>query len=392
VKNAPTASFRLPAAATGLSLCFIVCLIGFNLTLGQTPASPAQAPAPAAPADLKAPDGFKVSVFASDVTNARLMAVSPDGVLYVARQSKGDVVALPDRDKNGKADKLEIVASGLTRPHSLAFHKGYLYIATNPSVVRVKYANGKVEGTPEKVVDLPVSTTPHWTRTIGFGRDGKLYVAIGSSCNVCEDEDARRTTIMVYNAAGTGGRPYAKGLRNAIGFDWDANGVLWADDMGQDRLGEEKPADEINRIEDGKHYGWPYFIENNAPNPDLKDPKGSLKPEQATPPALALQPHASPIDLRFYKGNRFPAAYRNAMFVALHGSSPTARKEKVGYKVVRVVFKDGKPAGVEDFVTGWLKDGQVLGRPAGIITGADGALYISDDNKGFIYRVSYDKK
>jgi glucose/arabinose dehydrogenase len=392
VKNAPTASFRLPAAATGLSLCFIVCLIGFNLTLGQTPASPAQAPAPAAPADLKAPDGFKVSVFASDVTNARLMAVSPDGVLYVARQSKGDVVALPDRDKNGKADKLEIVASGLTRPHSLAFHKGYLYIATNPSVVRVKYANGKVEGTPEKVVDLPVSTTPHWTRTIGFGRDGKLYVAIGSSCNVCEDEDARRTTIMVYNAAGTGGRPYAKGLRNAIGFDWDANGVLWADDMGQDRLGEEKPADEINRIEDGKHYGWPYFIENNAPNPDLKDPKGSLKPEQATPPALALQPHASPIDLRFYKGNRFPAAYRNAMFVALHGSSPTARKEKVGYKVVRVVFKDGKPAGVEDFVTGWLKDGQVMGRPAGIITGADGALYISDDNKGFIYRVSYDKK
>jgi glucose/arabinose dehydrogenase len=392
VKNAPTASFRLPAAATGLSLCFIVCLIGFKLTLGQTPASPAQAPAPAAPADLKAPDGFKVSVFASDVTNARLMAVSPDGVLYVARQSKGDVVALPDRDKNGKADKLEIVASGLTRPHSLAFHKGYLYIATNPSVVRVKYANGKVEGTPEKVVDLPVSTTPHWTRTIGFGRDGKLYVAIGSSCNVCEDEDARRTTIMVYNAAGTGGRPYAKGLRNAIGFDWDANGVLWADDMGQDRLGEEKPADEINRIEDGKHYGWPYFIENNAPNPDLKDPKGSLKPEQATPPALALQPHASPIDLRFYKGNRFPAAYRNAMFVALHGSSPTARKEKVGYKVVRVVFKDGKPAGVEDFVTGWLKDGQVMGRPAGIITGADGALYISDDNKGFIYRVSYDKK
>lgn len=149
------------------------------------------------------------------------MAVSPDGVLYVARQSKGDVVALPDRNKDGKADQMDIVASGLTRPHSVAFNKGYLYIATNPSVLRVKYANGKVEGTPEKFIDLPVSTTSHWTRTIGFGKDGKLYVSIGSSCNLCEEEDPRRTTIMVYNADGSGGRPYAKGLRNAIGFDWD---------------------------------------------------------------------------------------------------------------------------------------------------------------------------
>ncbi len=347
--------------------------------------------APPTPAELKVPAGFTVSVFAADVTGGRLMAVSPDGVLFVARQPKGDVVALPDRDKDGKADKMEIVASGLTRPHSLAFHQGWLYIATNPSVVRVKYANGKVEGSPEKIIDLPVSTTPHWTRTIGFGRDGKLYVAIGSSCNSCEEDDARRTTIMQYNADGTGGRPYAKGLRNAIGFDWDTNGVMWADDMGQDRIGEEKPADEINRIEDGKHYGWPYFIDNNQPNPDLKDAKGSLKLEQATPPALALQPHASPIDLRFYKGNKFPAAYRNAMFVALHGSSPTARKERIPGSVVRVIFKNGKPTGVEDFVTGWMKDGQVLGRPAGLITGADGALYISDDNKGFIYRVAYGK-
>ncbi len=389
MKNTPTGLFRSLAVSAQLSLCLIVCLFGSTLTLGQTQAPPAQSTAPATPADLKAPEGFKISVFASDVTNARLMAVSPDGVLYVARQSKGDVVALPDTDKDGQADKMEIVASGLTRPHSVAFHKGYLYIATNPAVLRMKYANGKAEGTPEKVVDLPVSTTPHWTRTIGFGRDGKMYVAIGSSCNSCEDEDARRTTIMVYNADGTGGRPYAKGLRNAIGFDWDASGVMWADDMGQDRIGEEKPADEINRIEDGKHYGWPYFIENNEPNPDLKDPKGSLKPEQATPPALALQPHASPIDLRFYKSNKFPAAYRNAMFVALHGSSPTARKERIPGSVVRVIFKNGKPAGVEDFVTGWMKGGEVLGRPAGLITGADGALYISDDNKGFIYRVSY---
>jgi glucose/arabinose dehydrogenase len=275
----------------------------------------------------------------------------------------------------------------------VAFNKGYLYIATNPAVLRVKYVNGKVEGAPEKFIDLPVSTTPHYTRTIGFDKSDKLYVAIGSSCNLCEDDDPRRTTIMVYNADGSGGRPYAKGLRNAIGFDWDPEtGILWADDMGEDNLGEEKPADEINRIEDGKHYGWPYFIDNNSPNSNLTDAKRSLKPEEATPPALALPAHSSPIDLRFYAGNAFPAAYRGAMFVALHGSSPKARKEKIGYKVVRVIFKEGKPAGTEDFVTGWLKEDQVLGRPAGLISGADGALYISDDNKGFVYRVSYGKK
>ena len=373
-----------------IPLCSIVCLVCFASAFGQTPAQPQ---APAVPADLTVPAGFKVAVFASDVTNARLMAVSPDGVLFVARQSKGDVVALPDHDKDGKADKVEVVVSGLTRPHSLAFQKGYLYIATNPAVMRVKYANGKVEGTPEKFIDLPVSTTPHWTRTIGFDKSGKLYVAIGSSCNLCEDEDPRRATIMVYNADGTGGRPYARGMRNAIGLDWDPKtGVLWADDMGEDKHGEEKPADEINRVEEGKNYGWPYFIENNTPNANLIDAKGSLKAADATPPAFSLEPHSSPIDLRFYTGNKFPAAYRGAMFVALHGSSPTARKERIGFKVVRIVFKDGKPVGQEDFVTGWLKDGQANGRPAGLITGADGALYISDDTKGFVYRVTYEKK
>jgi glucose/arabinose dehydrogenase len=385
VKNAPTKLFHSRA---GWLLSLIVGLGSFALVAAQTPA----ASAPATPAELQVPRGFKASVFAADVTGARLMAISPDGVLYVARQGKGDVVALPDRDKDGKADTMEIVASGLTRPHSLAFHKGHLYIATNPAVVRMKYANGKTEGAPEKFVDLPVSTAGHYTRTIGFDKSGKLYVAIGSSCNLCEEEDPRRTTIMVYNADGSGGRPFAKGLRNALGFDWDARGVLWADDMGEDKLGEEKPGDEINRIEDGKNYGWPYFIENNTPNPNLPTPKTPLKVEQATPPAFLFPAHSSPIDLRFYTGKQFPAAYRGAMLVALHGSSPTARKDRIPGRVVRVVMKDGKPVGMEDFVAGFMKDGQVLGRPAGLITGADGALYISDDNKGFIYRVTYSGK
>jgi glucose/arabinose dehydrogenase len=382
---------KIRFAARRAFLTATACLIciAFLSVQAQNPAPQS----PPTPADLKAPEGFKVSVFASEVSSGRLMAVSPDGVLYIARQTKGDVVALPDLDKDGKADKAVTVASNLTRPHSLAFHKGYLYIGTTPAVLRVKYAKGKVEGEPVKFVDLPVTTSGHVTRTIGFGKDGKLYVAVGSSCNLCEETDPQRATILVYNADGTGGRIFAKGLRNAIGFDWDPKtGVLWADDMGEDKHGEEKPVDEINRIEDGKHYGWPYFIEDNKPNSNLTEVKGSLKPADATPPALGLQPHSSPIDLRFYTGDKFPASYRGAMLVALHGSSPTARKERLPGSVARVVFKDGKPVGVEDFVTGWMKDGQVLGRPAGLITGADGALYISDDNKGFIYRVSYEGK
>jgi glucose/arabinose dehydrogenase len=375
---------------------FVVCGAWLVLAVpafSQTAPPPAQPAAPAVPAQLTVPAGFTVTVFASDVTNGRLMAVSPDGVLFVARQSKGDVVALPDRDKDGKADGVDVVLAGLTRPHGVAFNGGYLYVATNPAVLRVKYANGKIEGTPQKIVDLPVSTAAHWTRTINFAKDGKLYVSIGSSCNVCEEDDPRRATIMVYNADGSGGRPYARGLRNAIGFDWDpGTGVLWADDMSEDGQGEDKPSDEINRVEDGKHYGWPYLIDNNEPNAKLTAPKGSLTAAQGTPPALALQPHSSPIDLRFYTGDRFPAEYRGAMFVALHGSSPSQRKERLPGRVVRVLFKDGKPTGVEDFATGWLKDGQVLGRPAAIITGADGALYVSDDNKGFVYRISYGQR
>ena len=348
--------------------------------------------APAVPVELTIPAGFQATVFASGIAGGRLMAIAPDGTIYIAKQGAGEVVALPDKNKDGKADETILVAKGLTRPHSLAFHKGYLYIATNPAIVRMKYNNGKVEGTPEKFVDLPVSTTSHWTRTIAWGKDNRLYVSIGSSCNLCEEEDARRTTIMVYSEDGSGGKPFAKGLRNAIGIDFDPkSNKLWAGDMGQDGLGAEKPGDEINLIEEGKHYGFPYFVSNNVANPNLKDAKGSMKPEQCTPPALELDAHSSPIDLRFYTGKKFPSAYRGTMFLVLHGSNNN-RPQKIGYKVVRVVMQNGKAVSVEDFATGWLKDNQVLGRPAGLITGTDGALYISDDNKGFIYRVSYGKK
>src|SRR5262245_9231043 len=355
-----------------------------------------QGPAPAAPAvaplgDLKLPGGFRISVFASDLQGARLMTVSPEGVLLVARRRTNEVVALPDRDHDGVAEP-SVVLSGLTNAHSLAFKGGFLYIATTPGIVRVPWVDGKPSGEPRTVVDLPTSTPSlHVSRTIAFGRDGRLYVSIGSSCNVCVEEDKRRTTIQVLSADGSRLEPYAVGLRNAIGFDWDpATGRMFSTDAGQDGAGDGFPPDEINLVEAGKHYGYPFFVARNQPNdvPELKGLQSPVTAAQAVPPALALPAHVTGIDLRFYTGQQFQEAYRNALFVSLHGSSTIP--EKVGYKVVRVVMKDGMPVGLEDFVTGWLKDGVVSGRPAGLMTGADGALYISDDNKGFIYRVTYD--
>ena len=344
-------------------------------------------------ADLEVPADFRISVFASGLPGARLMTVSPEGVLLVARRRTHEVVALPDQDKDGVAEPV-VILGGLTNAHSLAFKAGYLYIATTPAVMRVRWANGRPGGQPERFGELPNSTPSlHTSRTIGFDRDGRLYVSIGSSCNVCVESDPRRTTMQVFGADGSNLEPFAIGLRNAIGFDWDPEtGRLWADDAGQDGSGDAFPPDEINLIEAGRHYGYPFFVGQNQPNqvPELKDAQRTLTSDQAVPPAFALPAHVTGMDLRFYTGTQFPTPYRNVLFLSLHGS--TTISEKIGYKVVRVVMKDGRPVGLEDFVTGWLKEGVVSGRPAGLATGADGALYVSDDNKGFIYRIAYGEK
>ena len=359
-----------------------------SMVQGQAPAPPPVAPL----SDLVLPPGFSISTFASGLPGARLMTVSPEGVLLVARRRTHEVLALPDRNKDGVAEP-EVILSGLTTANSLAFRGGYLYVATTPAVMRVRWTNGAPDGAAVLFAALPSSTpSVHTSRVLAFGPDGRLYVSIGSSCDVCIEADQRRTTIQVFDADGTA-RLHAAGLRNANGFDWDpATGRLWAGDNGQDGLGADFPPDEINLVEAGKHYGFPFFVGRNRPNPvpGEENVRPAVTAGNVVPPALELPPHVAATDVRFYTGTMFPAPYRNTMFLALHGS--TAIPARVGYKVVRVLFKDGHPVGLEDFISGWLKNGVVSGRPAGLAVGADGALYISDDNKGFIYRIAYNER
>ena len=379
--TAPTLTVYVLAALVG------VLAVGTPVLARQTPAPPVP-PAVDPTPDLRVPAGFRIAVFASGLTGARHLAVSPEGTLIVARRA--EIVALPDRDRDGHAEP-EVLLSGLTYAHSVAFANGYLYFTTTPALMRVRWVDGRPSGTPERLAELPTSTPSlHTSRSLVIGRDGRLYVSIGSSCNVCVEPDARRTTIQVFDADGSNGHTFASGLRNAVGMVWHPEtGKLWTTDIGQDQLSDDLPPDEIDVVEEGKHYGFPYFYGRGVPNPaaEVRDVTRPVTAEQAVPPVAELPAHTTPLGMTFYTGTQFPAAYRHALFVSMKGS--TTRSEKVGYKLVRVLLKDGRPAGVEDFATGWLKDGAVSGRPVGLATGADGALYVADDNKGFIYRISY---
>jgi glucose/arabinose dehydrogenase len=357
------------------------------LACGLPPAvaQPATTP-PAVPAALTVPAGFGISVFASGLNGARLMAVSPEGILVVAQRA--NVVALPDANGDGQAEP-KVLLTDQQYAHSVAFANGYLYIATTPAILRVRWVNGNISGVPETIAELPTSRPSlHSSRTIAFGPDGRLYVAMGSSCNFCVEPDPRRTTIQVFNADGSNGHTFATGIRNAVGLDWDPQtGRLWAGDNGIDKAGDEMPPDEINLIEEGKDYGHPFVIGRGMRSPLADDRSAAERTRTpAVNPAFELPPHMAPMGVSFYRGAKFPDAFRTSLYVALHGS--TDRSSKVGYKVVRLVMENGRPTRSEDFITGWLVGETVTGRPVGIVTGADGALYVSDDNKGFIYRVA----
>jgi glucose/arabinose dehydrogenase len=313
------------------------------------------------------------------------MALGPQGDIFVGTRYPGTVSVLLNRKGGARATQVVTLLSGLTVPDSVVYRNGSLYVAEEGQVSRWSYNQSAVSVSGRRVVvsGLPVGGL-HVTRTLAFALDGSMYVSVGSSCNECQDY-AGRAVIMHYKADGSGGTVYARGLRNAVGIAAQPKtGLLWADDNGQDLLGDNIPPDEIDLIRQGKNYGWPYCWGNQQKDPTLASAAGYCA--GTVSPAVSLQAHSAPIGVAFGTGTLLPARYRGGLFVAYHGSA--YRSQATGYKVVYIPI-DGTRAGApQDVVTGWLSASGVRGRPAGLAIAADGSLLISDDQGGAIYRLA----
>ncbi len=324
---------------------------------------------------LRVPAGFHIAVFAQ-IPGVRFGTVAPDGRLVVSQMREGRVLAL---DSNGHAT---VLASGLRLPHGLAYRNGVLYVAETGRVVRVPRPGETVTVVP----DLPAGGG-HVTRTLGFGPDGGMYVSVGSSCNACIEQDPRRAAILRFDPDGAHEEVYATGLRNAVGFAWDAGtGALWAVVNGRDWLGDDLPPDILVKVVRGGFYGWPYCYGNRILDPELGRPD---RCREMLLPALEIQAHSAPLGMAFSRGTSFPSKYQGGLFVGFHGS--WNRSVPTGYKLVYIPFANGAPAGpAEDFAAGWLQsDGTAWGRPVDPVVGSDGRLYLTDDHSGAIYRIWY---
>jgi glucose/arabinose dehydrogenase len=345
---------------------------------------------------LSLPDGFKIEVYASDVKNARQMALGDNGTLFVGSRSAGIVHAVIDENKDGIADKTIEIDSGLTMPSGIAFKDGTLYVAAISQVLAYEDIEQHLDNPPEpKVIidDLP-SERHHGWKYIDFGPDGDLYVPVGTPCNVCitkggdKFDDEIYDSIVKYDLT-TGKRKFvARGVRNSVGFDWHPDTKqLWFSDNGRDWLGDTLPPCEINRVEkEGEHFGYPYFHGGLIADPDFGQDKQA---KDYTHPAYNLEAHVAPLGIHFYDGDSFPDTYKKTLFVAEHGS--WNRSTKVGYRVMMATLENDEVKEYKPFVEGWLEGDDVWGRPVALLPLPDGSLLISDDFANAIYRVSYTK-
>ncbi len=348
----------------------------------------------ARPADAlpKAPAGFSVSIFAKGLNKPRFLAVAPNGDVLVAESDLGRITIL--HEQNGRLHK-NIFAQGFAQPHGLAFHDGALYVADTSAVWKLAYKDGALKAGKKTRVSTS-SFGPkggHFTRDIAFGPDGTLYLAIGSLNNVAEDPSPRATVQEV----GPDGRlsTFATGLRNPVGIAvYPGTNDLWVTVNERDGLGDDLPPDYLAHIAQGDFFGWPYAYIGQHPDPDFGAEQPSLVAKSKAPDLL-FQAHSAPLGIVFYDGSQFPAEFKGDAFVALHGSWNRARP--TGYKVVRVKFKDGRPAGgYDNFLTGFwdgsTSPARVWGRPVGLAIAKDGSLLVSDDTGGTIWRVAYTGK
>lgn len=353
-------------------------------------------------AELKMPNGFRINQFAENFSQPRVMALAPNGDVFVADSSADKIIVLRDKNKDGKSDERFTFADGLNQPFGMAFQNGFLYVANTDNVVRFVYQSGqtKAAAEPEKIIDLPIEGyNQHWTRNITFSPDGsKLYVSVGSQSNA-DIEPTGRAAISEYDADGKNGRIYASGLRNPVGIAFNpTTKVLYTTVNERDGLGDDLVPDYLTSVKENGFYGFPYsYLGQNIDPRRAKDIKGDVPNmvKNSIMPEVLFESHSAALGLLFYNGKAFPAEYQGDAFVAMHGS--WNRQKLTGYKIVRVRFKDGKPLenAYEDFVSGWLPDensNKVWGRPVGLLIAADGSLLITDDGAKKIWRVSHVNK
>lgn len=335
------------------------------------------------------PPGFAIETVAR-VPNARAMTWGANGTLFVGSADAGKVyaVTLPPPGKNGEAT-VRVVASGLREPAGVAFRNGALYVSAVSRILRYDDIERRLADPPVPAVvsDRFPTDGRHGRKFIAFGPDGKLYFPVGAPCNVCAPDPDRYANIMRMNADGSGLEVYARGLRNSVGFDWDPRTkALWFTSNGRDNLGDDVPPDTLNRAPvPGLDFGFPYCHGGSIADPEF----GAMRPCSAfTPPAQNLGPHVASLGMRFYAGTQFPAAYRNQIFIAEHGS--WNRSHKIGYRITVVMFDaNGKAVGYVPFAEGWLQGERAWGRPADVLVAPDGSLLVSDDAAGAIYRIRY---
>ena len=339
--------------------------------------------------DFQLPPGFSVEVLVDNVPNARSMVFGEEGTLFVATRRQGKVYAV--QAPLSGSPEVKIIAEGLKMPNGVAFHQGALYVAEISRVIRFENIESKLDAPGEAEVidgDLPLRGKLHAWKYISFGADGKLYISLGAPCNICEAPDL--ATILRMNPDGSDREVFARGVRNSVGFDWHPEtGEFWFTDNGRDMLGDDIPPGELNRVSaPDQHFGYPF-----CHGEDVVDPKfGDLgKCENSVAPVQSLTPHVAPLGMRFYSGEAFPPAYRNQIFIAEHGSWNRSKSAgKTGYRITLVRLSDNVAVSYEPFMEGFLDaDEEVLGRPVDILVTPDGALLVSDDQRGVIYRISY---
>jgi len=353
---------------------------------------------PAEQMSLRVPDGFRVRLFAEDLVKPREMELLPSGDLLVVESAAGRVRRLADRDGDGRAEISEEWTTGLTRPYGIVFRDGFVYVGNTDSIVRFPVGESEKAGERQDVIaplqyeGKDLFGKGHWTRDILFSRDGgTLYVAVGSRSNNSDDEPIGRAAILRYDADGTNPRLFATGLRNPVSIAWrPGSDEMWTTVNERDGLGNDLVPDYVTSVKEGGFYGWPFYYIGKNPDPRHAGKRPELA-DQVIVPDVLIQSHSAALGLAFYEGTQFPERYRGGLFVGLHGS--WNRDPIVGYKVVFIPFRGGKPAGLpEDFLTGFIKDrktGEVYGRPVAPFVLRDGSLLVSDDDGGRVWKIEY---